>query len=635
MALISPAGRRARDHRRVAVHRRLHALRRDLPARLAGHQRRDSGKAYMHVDECWYCGPCAARCPTGRRHRQHALSAPMKDRCPHAQAPWPPLLAAAAPRPAAPSQAPRRGAGNDRRRRRLPVQDHQHRHRRHPAALARLPREAARRPDNGTLQGRVAGLRHRRPHHRQMVAGKIDIGSMGDYPLLINASRTQAMPGGPYRAGLRHRLQPARRPQHGRRPARLRRRPTLERPEGQEGLRQRRLRRPRHAGPGAGAGGHRPGHGRRDRSTSSRRSAPPQLRIRQRRRRSRSSWPGRACWSSRTRARLLYDGAELDVPTFHGVVAREAYAKEHPEVLDAFLKAQIDATDYLHEHPLEAAESVAEGHRPAARGRLPLQRARRHLHLRLDAQAAAHGRARARRAVPEVGSAPTSPRGRRRPSSTTPTSARRTAPAYDADVARLTNPAAITGTDPVCGEPVDDPKTAGELWLDRRGPRPSPPPPPPACCARSAPRRGGTVRAAYVPDATTGTTWFADKSVWVRDPEAAANARFLPFTTPDGARRLPRTEHPKAEPVTYEARASRPPSRAADTGSGARRVASGRWSRRPRCWRRPRRLWQLLTVTDVAPVAALRPAADGRRDRRRVRAPARHLGLLPGPRCRA
>jgi NAD-dependent dihydropyrimidine dehydrogenase PreA subunit len=18
----------------------------------------------MHVDECWYCGPCAARCPT-------------------------------------------------------------------------------------------------------------------------------------------------------------------------------------------------------------------------------------------------------------------------------------------------------------------------------------------------------------------------------------------------------------------------------------------------------------------------------------------------------------------------------------------------------------------------------------------
>jgi NAD-dependent dihydropyrimidine dehydrogenase PreA subunit len=25
----------------------------------------ESNKAFMHVDECWYCGPCAARCPTG------------------------------------------------------------------------------------------------------------------------------------------------------------------------------------------------------------------------------------------------------------------------------------------------------------------------------------------------------------------------------------------------------------------------------------------------------------------------------------------------------------------------------------------------------------------------------------------
>ena len=25
----------------------------------------ETGKAYMHVDECWYCGPCAARCPSG------------------------------------------------------------------------------------------------------------------------------------------------------------------------------------------------------------------------------------------------------------------------------------------------------------------------------------------------------------------------------------------------------------------------------------------------------------------------------------------------------------------------------------------------------------------------------------------
>ncbi len=25
----------------------------------------ETSKAYMYVDECWYCGPCAARCPVG------------------------------------------------------------------------------------------------------------------------------------------------------------------------------------------------------------------------------------------------------------------------------------------------------------------------------------------------------------------------------------------------------------------------------------------------------------------------------------------------------------------------------------------------------------------------------------------
>ena len=59
------------------------------------------------------------------------------------------------------------------------------------------------------------------PITAQMTAEKIDIGSMGDYPLLINGSKTQANERAPHRAGLRHRLQPDRRAQHGRRPARL------------------------------------------------------------------------------------------------------------------------------------------------------------------------------------------------------------------------------------------------------------------------------------------------------------------------------------------------------------------------------------------------------------------------------
>jgi NitT/TauT family transport system substrate-binding protein len=71
------------------------------------------------------------------------------------------------------------------------------------------------------------------------------------------------------------------------------------------------------------------------------------------------AWPGLLVFQGK--ARLLYDGAELNYPTLHGVVVRRAYAAEHPEVLDAFLQAQLDATDFLNTKPLEAAKIVADG----------------------------------------------------------------------------------------------------------------------------------------------------------------------------------------------------------------------------------------------------------------------------------
>src|SRR5690606_39067459 len=51
------------------------------------------------------------------------------------------------------------------------------------------------------------------------------------------------------------------------------------------------------------------------------------------------AWPGLLVHSGE--ARMLYDGGALGVPTLHGVVVREAFAKERPEVLAAFLRAQL------------------------------------------------------------------------------------------------------------------------------------------------------------------------------------------------------------------------------------------------------------------------------------------------------
>ncbi len=70
------------------------------------------------------------------------------------------------------------------------------------------------------------------------------------------------------------------------------------------------------------------------------------------------AWPGLLVYQGK--AKLLYDGAELNYPTLHGVVVRRAYAAAHPDVLDAFLQAQLDATDFLNSKPLEAARIVAE-----------------------------------------------------------------------------------------------------------------------------------------------------------------------------------------------------------------------------------------------------------------------------------
>src|ERR1700759_3451389 len=70
------------------------------------------------------------------------------------------------------------------------------------------------------------------------------------------------------------------------------------------------------------------------------------------------AWPGLLVFQGK--GKLLYDGAELNYPTLHGVVVRRAYAAEHPEVLDAFLQAQLDATDFLNTKPLEAAKIVAD-----------------------------------------------------------------------------------------------------------------------------------------------------------------------------------------------------------------------------------------------------------------------------------
>ncbi|MEU7875833.1 ABC transporter substrate-binding protein [Dactylosporangium sp. NPDC049140] len=362
-----------------------------------------------------------------------------------------------------------------------------------------------------------------------MMADKIDIGSMGDYPLLINAARGQqsaqtrtklvAITGYNSRGGLNSIVVAPDSPVHSLADLRGRTVSTSVGSAGHGLLVQ-----------AARKAGLDPG---KDFKTENQQPQVGASALQSGAVAALSqfvAWPGLLVFNNQ--ARVLYDGGALGVPTLHGVVVRERYASEHPDVLRAFLAAQLDATGYLHQHPLEAAQTVADATglppevvylyngpngvatfdvtvKPLLRDALaqdvPFLK---EIGVLQQVDLAAFVDDRAIREVAGAG--------------------------YDRDLAGTANPAAIAGTDPVCGRPVTDPARAGEIWP--AGAAATQPAATPTCLLRALRALATPPRAAYVPDTVTGTRWFADRSVWVRDPSAGEQDRFKPFTTADGAR---------------------------------------------------------------------------------------------------
>ncbi|MCX4706796.1 ABC transporter substrate-binding protein [Streptomyces sp. NBC_01373] len=233
------------------------------------------------------------------------------------------------------------------------------------------------------------------------------------------------------------------------------------------------------------------------------------------------AWPGLLTYQGKAKA--LYDGAQLNLPTFHGVTAREDFAEDRPAVLEAFLKAQAQATDYLNAHPVTAAEKVAE-----ATG-LPAEV--------VYLYNGAHGISTFDPAVkPQLVSA------------------------LKQDVSVL-KAAKLTGDVDVDAF-VDDqyvkkalgasygkqlaatpPAAASEAWP--KGAQETRTFKSPAQLLSYVAAHPDGIRAAYVPDATTGTLWFADKAVWVADGE-----KLLPFVAPATAQAYV-DRHEAARVITY------------------------------------------------------------------------------------
>jgi NitT/TauT family transport system substrate-binding protein len=59
-------------------------------------------------------------------------------------------------------------------------------------------------------------------------------------------------------------------------------------------------------------------------------------------------------------ARKIYDGAETKTPTFHGVVVRKDFAEKYPEIVVAYIEALLEANDWMRKNPKVGAEKVEE-----------------------------------------------------------------------------------------------------------------------------------------------------------------------------------------------------------------------------------------------------------------------------------
>jgi NitT/TauT family transport system substrate-binding protein len=215
------------------------------------------------------------------------------------------------------------------------------------------------------------------------------------------------------------------------------------------------------------------------------------------------AWPGLLAYQGKAKA--LYDGAQLNLPTFHGVTAREDFAKQRPAVLEAFIKAQAEATDYLNARPVTAAEKVAK-----ATG-LPAEV--------VYLYNGAHGIATFDPAVkPALVSA-------LKQDVSVLKAAKLTG---DVDVDSFVDDQyvkkALGSSDYAKRLAAAPPASASEVWP--KGSEKTTSFDSSKELLAYVAKHTGDIRAAYVPDATTHTLWFADKSVWVADGE-----QLLPFVT--------------------------------------------------------------------------------------------------------
>ncbi len=257
-------------------------------------------------------------------------------------------------------------------------------------------------------------------------------------------------------------------------------------------------------------------------------------------------WPQKLVYDGK--AKLLYDGGSAGIPTFHAVVANERFGTDNPDIVTAFLTAVRKTTDYLNQNPLEAAQRVAEiTGLPAEvvylyngpNGLVSFDPTIKP--QQVDALGKLLPFLKSLGALSDLNL-----------DEFVDDRYLRTVYGADYDTARasVAAPAPLTGTDATCGGAVDGLATASEVWFTDT-PKTTVAKTP-TCLLRQIAATGTTVRAAYVPDHGTGTRLFAATATWVSDPVAGPDDRLLPFATRAAALQYA-AAHPGVTVIDYQA----------------------------------------------------------------------------------
>lgn len=228
-------------------------------------------------------------------------------------------------------------------------------------------------------------------------------------------------------------------------------------------------------------------------------------------------------------ARKIFDGAETRQPTFHGVVIRKDFGERYPEIVVAYIEALLEANDWVRRDPRAAAEKIEEWTKVEKEvvymflGPGGVHTLDPSLKPRwVDALVADYGVLRSLGLISELDI----------PAWVNDSYLRRTYQGlgrdYEAQLASQSG-YAIEGHDPVCDVPIERGADAGQIWLeggDILGFSS-------AGCTLAGVRRyrgeGKALAAAYVTDHALGIQLFADAAFYVLGSEGSQQSDVVAF----------------------------------------------------------------------------------------------------------